>query len=211
MKRYLDTPLIIFVIIMISAASITSHGTYVFYRYFMDEELAIAATIVITSGIPLLELAAVLNERGRFRYIAGMIWLLLMEGIAQYFSGQAVFASRVATQFPDATGIDIAMLAAQPHGRLLPVVYLASLSAIVVYFGYAASRRVADLRGMQPIVNLVAADETATATDVHDLATEVVFLRDERKLTWDEIKELTGKSRTWVTRLYNERKGVATT
>lgn len=209
MKKYIDAPLIIFIIIMVSAASITSHGTYIFYRYFMDQELAIAATVVITSGIPLLELAAVLNERGRVRYIAGMIWLLLMEGLAQYFSGQAVFASRVAVQFPDATGVDLATLAAQPYGRLLPIIYLASLSAIVVYFGYAASRRVADLRGLQPSVQTVAESETNNATSDTDLATRVVYLRDELKLTWDQVASEIGKSRTWVTKLYTERKGVA--
>ena len=219
MKRYLDLPLALFIIIMVAAASITSHGTFVFYSYFLDYELAIAATVVLTAGIPLLEWAAVLHEKYRLRYICGMVWLLLMEAVAQYWQGQAVFAKRVAAQFPDATGIDIATWAAQPSGRLLPIVYLASLSAIVVYFGYAASRRVADLRSVQSVassVHVVAAelqevDTNATddATDVHDLATTIAFLRDERKLTWDEIKEFTGKSRTWCTRLYNERKEVA--
>jgi hypothetical protein len=31
------------------------------------------------------------------------------------------------------------------------------------------------------------------------------------KLSWEQIATEIGKSRTWVTRLYNERKGVATT
>lgn len=210
MRKYFDAPLIIFIIIMISAASITSHGTYIFYRYFMDRDLAIAATVVITSGIPLLELAAVLNERGRIRYIAGMIWLLLMEGLAQYFSGQAVFAKRVASQFPNATGIDIATLAAQPWGRLLPIVYLASLSAIVVYFGYAASRRVADLRGVATEVKPVAAELQPSDTSATDLATRVVYLRDVAQLSWEQIATEIGKSRTWATKLYNEKKEVAT-
>ena len=60
---YFDYPLFFFVGIMVAAASITSHGTYVFYSYILPYELAIAATIVLTAGIPLLELASVLDKR----------------------------------------------------------------------------------------------------------------------------------------------------
>jgi hypothetical protein len=63
----------------------------------------------------------------------------------------------------------------------------------------------------QPSVNLVAAESQDDETIVPDPATRVVFLRDELKLSWEQIATEIGKSRTWVTRLYNERKGVATT
>lgn len=143
---YADMPLIAFVIVMVAAAAITSHGTYVFYSYILSSFLAYSATVVLTAGIPLLELAAVLDKANRPRYIAGMLVLLAMEGMAQYFQGQAIFVRAVKTQFPDAAGIDLATFAAQPWGRVLPLLYLAALSGIVVYFGYAASARIRDLR-----------------------------------------------------------------
>lgn len=211
MKKYFDIPLLLFIGIMVAAASITSHGTFVFYSYFLDYELAIAATVVLTVGIPFLEWAAVLHERYRWRYIGGMVWLLFMEAVAQYWQGQAVFAKRVASQFPDATGIDIATLAAQPWGRILPIVYLASLSAIVVYFGYAASKRVADLRSVATTVQPVAIELQPNVTNESDLATRIVYLRDEMKLTWTQIETEIGKSRTWATKLYNDKKEVVTT
>lgn len=143
---YLDGPLIAFVTVMVAAAAITSHGTYVFYSYILSSFLAYSATIVLTAGIPLLELAAVLDRANRARYIAGMLVLLAMEGAAQYFQGQAIFVKAVKAQFPDAVGVDLATFAAQPWGRVLPLLYLAALSGIVVYFGYAASARIRDLR-----------------------------------------------------------------
>jgi hypothetical protein len=69
-RRYLDIPLIAFILPMVAAASITSHGTFIFYSYFLPVELAYAATIVLTVGIPLLEFAAVVDSTARKRYIA---------------------------------------------------------------------------------------------------------------------------------------------
>lgn len=146
LRPYIDIPLIAFVLPMVAAASITSHGTFIFYSYFLPVELAYAATIVLTVGIPLLEFAAVIDNTNRVRYILGMVWLLLMESVAQYWQGQAIFVSKVNAQFPNPTGIDLAMWANHWSGRLLPIIYLASLSGIVVYFGYAASARVKQLR-----------------------------------------------------------------
>ncbi len=143
---YRDAPLAAFVLVMLAAAAITSHGTFVFYRYILPDELAIAATMVLTIGIPLLELAAVLDRGSRLYYVSGMVVLLLMEAAAQYLQGQAHFADRVRAQFPDPSGVDLATFASHPAGRLLPILYLAILSAVVVYFGYAASARVRDLR-----------------------------------------------------------------
>lgn len=143
---YLDVPLGAFVLVMVAAAAITSHGTFVFYCYILPVELAAAATVVLTVGIPLLELAAVLDKANRGYYVGGMVVLLIMEGLAQYLQGQAIYVDRVRAQFPNPAGIDLAMLASHPAGRILPILYLAILSLVVVYFGYAASARVRDLR-----------------------------------------------------------------
>jgi hypothetical protein len=143
---YWDAPLAAFVLVMVAAATITSHGTYVFYRYILPAELALAATLVLTLGIPLLELAAVLDRPQRGRYVTGMVVLLVMEAAAQYLQGQAHFVTRVLAQFPSPDGVDLAWFAQLPWGRLLPILYLALLSIVVVYFGYAASARIRDLR-----------------------------------------------------------------
>lgn len=143
---YIDAPLAAFVAVLASAAMITSHGTYVFYSYILSPQLALAATLVLTVGIPLLELAAVLDERGRWGYIAGLVLLLGMEGFAQYLQGQASFTRQVLAQFPDPTGVDVATWAQAPEGRILPIVYLALLSFVVVGFGFAASARIRYLR-----------------------------------------------------------------
>ncbi|HEY1015603.1 MAG TPA: hypothetical protein VGE07_23035 [Herpetosiphonaceae bacterium] len=163
LRPYLDGSLIAFVVVMVAAAAITSHGTFVFYAYILPVPLAVAATIVLTAGIPLLELAAVLDKASRPRYIAGMIVLLAMEGIAQYFQGQAIFVQAVRRQFPEAKGIDVATFAQQPWGRVLPLLYLAALSGVVVYFGYAASARIRTIRAGQT-------DAALTAQQLTDLA-----------------------------------------
>lgn len=143
---YLDAPLLAFVTLMVAAASITAHGTYTFYSYILTPALAVAATVVITMGIPLLELAAVLDKTSRLRYLLGMVFLLFLEALAQYYQGQAQFLRLVRVQFPTAAGIDLSTFAGSPRGRLLPMLYLAALSFVVVYFGYAAAARVRELR-----------------------------------------------------------------
>src|SRR5581483_865909 len=147
MRYVRDPALVAFTFILCCAASITAHGTYVFYSFILDGWLPYFATAVLTLGIPLLELAAVLDKENRARYVAGMVWLLAMEGIAQYWQGQAFFTTRVLAHFQDASGVDLVTFARHPAGRLLPIIYLAALSAVVVYFGYAASARYRALRG----------------------------------------------------------------
>ena len=149
---YADLPLFAFVTVMVAAAAITSHGTFLFFSYILPAELAFAATVVLTLGIPLLELAAVLDKGSRTRYLIGLCFLLFIEGLAQYYQGQAIFVAKVAAQFPDPAGIDLATFARQPWGRTLPILYLASLSGVVVYFGYAASARIRDLRSARGVV-----------------------------------------------------------
>lgn len=156
---YADWPLFAFTAIMVAAATITSHGTFVFYSYILSDTGAYAATIVLTVGIPLLELAAILDKANRGRYLGGMLFLLFMEGMAQYFQGQAIFVTSVVKQFPNPAGIDLATFAAQPEGRVLPALYLAALSGVVVYFGYAASARVRDLRMAAGIATQPAASD----------------------------------------------------
>lgn len=189
LRPYLDGSLIAFVVVMVAAAAITSHGTFVFYSYILPIPLAVAATIVLTTGIPLLELAAVLDKASRVRYIAGMIVLLAMEGIAQYFQGQAIFVQAVRRQFPEMNGIDVATFAQQPWGRLLPLLYLAALSGIVVYFGYATSARIRDIRAGLTDSTLTAQQSAEVAqlrTQATQQAAELVQLhatlgtRDER-------------------------------
>lgn len=143
---YLDWPLAAFVTVMVAAATITSHGTFVFYDYILSDAGAYAATIVLTIGIPLLQLAGILDKKYWWRYIGGMVFLLFLEGLAQYYQGQAVFVPSIVKQFPNPLGIDLATFAAQPEGRLLPALYLAALSGVVVYFGHAVGIRVRDLR-----------------------------------------------------------------
>lgn len=143
---YADWPLFAFTVVMVAAATITSHGTFVFYNYILSDTGAYAATIVLTAGIPLLELAAILDKVNRARYLGGMLFLLFMEGLAQYYQGQAVFVPSVVKQFPNPAGIDLATFAAQPWGRVLPGLYLAALSGVVVYFGHAVGARVVYLR-----------------------------------------------------------------
>ena len=46
----------------------------------------------------------------------------------------------------------------QPIGRVLPIVYLATLSGVVVYFGYAASMRIRELRGAQGVAATITID-----------------------------------------------------
>lgn len=190
MRRYLDAPLIAFVLVMVAAASITSHGTWVFYSYILPSELATAATVVLTAGIPLLILASVLDPVNRPRYLVGELVLLTMEALAQYYQGQAIFVAMVARQFPQATGIDLATFAKQPEGRILPILYLATLSAVVVYFGYAASARIRDLRARTAEARVDLAPELEQARTTlarqdmelarlrHDLARQPVEVRE---------------------------------
>jgi hypothetical protein len=182
---YLDGPLAAFVIIMVAAATITSHGTFLFFSYILPSVLAGAATIVLTMGIPLLELAAVLDKANRWRYLLGLLFLLFIEGLAQYFQGQAVFVAQVARHYPDAAGIDLATFAAEPRGRILPILYLASLSGVVVYFGYAASARIRDLRSAR---GLVAARDEALAGLQREVA-EWSRLAEERAGVVAELQD----------------------
>lgn len=143
---YLDLPLGVFVGLMLSAAAITSHGTWAFYSLILPPALALAATIVLTAGIPAMELAAVLDRKGRWRHILVMLGLLSLEAFAQYLQAQTTFKTLITERFPNPAGIDLATFAAEPRGRWLPIAFLAALSIFVVATGYAASARIRDLR-----------------------------------------------------------------
>lgn len=172
-RFYFDLPLIAFTTVMLAAVSITSHGTYLFYSLFLDWRLAGAATIVLTGGIPLLELAAVLDQRNRTRYLIGMILLLAIEGLAQYLNAQAWFSGNVAKQFPNPVGIDLATFAAKPEGRILPILFLAALPFVVVYFGYAASIRIRDLRSEITLVEALRNDLANISQQLRSALTNV--------------------------------------
>lgn len=194
---YWDGPLAAFVTIMIAAVLITSHGVYIFYSYILPWELAIAATAVLSGGIPLLELAAVLDKQGRPRYIAGIIFLLGLESLAQYLQSQAGFVSIIQRLFPNPEGIDLATFAREPHGRLLPVLYLAALSGVVVYFGYAASVRIRDLRQMATAPAHTAEEWAALEQQLKAREQEVTELREslhEERVSHNELRGLQDQS-----------------
>jgi hypothetical protein len=146
-RRYFDGPLIGFTALMVAAAIITSHGTFVFYTYILPGYYPYAATALLTVGIPFLELAATLTTKLRWRlfFILGLLVLVSMEAMAQYFQAQAVFVPAISKAFPSASGVDVATFAKEPAGRILPIGYVTILSGLVVYFGFAASMRVRQL------------------------------------------------------------------
>jgi hypothetical protein len=147
---YWDAQLFAYLLPLLGAQLITAHGSYTFYSYLLPVPLAIAATVVLAVGVPLLEFAAVLIPGGRWGYLGGMLFLLFLEGLAQYFQGQAWFLQRIEQQFPNAQGVDLVTFAHEPRGRLLPILYLAALSLVVVGFGFAAARRIRELRSAHP-------------------------------------------------------------
>jgi hypothetical protein len=55
-------------LLLLGAQMITAHGSYTFYSYLLPVPLAIAATVVLAVGVPLLEFAAVLIPGGRWGY-----------------------------------------------------------------------------------------------------------------------------------------------
>ena len=127
--HYMDALLWIEILLAGAALYISSHGVYTFYAYLMTPDMAIAATVVLSVGIPVME-AAWLNARSQIDWLARsmkelheesdkravreaidrvardqgfffwfMMALLVVETFSQYFQGQAVFESRVVKAF----------------------------------------------------------------------------------------------------------------
>lgn len=141
-KPYVDFWIIAFALTMVTAASITSHGTYSFYAYFLPEWLALTATITLTIGIMLLGVAGMLDLANRGKYWSGMVLLLFMEGSAQYLQGQAEFPKRVLMYFNGETQVHLVQIVQSDWGWILPAIFLALLSIIVVGFDLAISNRI---------------------------------------------------------------------
>lgn len=141
---YLDFLLIAYVSIMAAAIVITSHGTYTFYRFFLDSYLALAATVVIGAGMPLFESGVVISEtrRDKIYFFAGLLLFAGLEATAQYWFGQSMFRSSVAKFFAGQVEVDLVALSTDPiMGRALPIAYLAAISLLVLLLGYGASTR----------------------------------------------------------------------
>lgn len=168
---YWDAQLAAFLLPLLAAQGITAHGTYTFYSYLLPWYLAALGTVVLALGVPLLEFAGVLSSgRARWGFWGGMLFLLTLEGLAQYFQGQAEFLARIQAQFRGRQGVDLLTFAQQPAGRSLAVGYLAALSLVVAGFGWAAARRV---KALHAGVQQQNAREQALATVRQELADAV--------------------------------------
>lgn len=141
-QPYIDFWIIAFSLTMVTAASITSHGTYSFYAYFLPEWLALTATVTLTVGIMLLGVAGMLDLGNRGKYWGGMMLLLFMEGSAQYLQGQAEFPKKVLEYFNGETQVHLVRIVQSDWGWILPAIFLALLSIIVVGFDLAISNRI---------------------------------------------------------------------
>lgn len=154
--HYVDPLLFCFGIVIAAAIAITSHGTYAFYHFFLEDYLALAATVVIGVGMPMFEAGAIIsdNKRDRVYFIVGLVLFSVLEATAQYWFGQSMFRSKVAEYFAGKSGVDLVSLSQdQFWGRALPIAYLAAISLIVLLLGYGFGNRfkqvrkqVADLR-----------------------------------------------------------------
>lgn len=150
LRPYLDGWLVAFLVPLVAAQTIVASGTFTFYSYMLPWVLAAAATVVIATGIPLLEFAAVFERPGPAKagYWTGMSFLLVLECLAQYFKSQASFLPLVSQHIAEPSGVDLATFASLPIGRALPIAYIAALSFVVVGLGYAVARRVRIIRVM---------------------------------------------------------------
>lgn len=182
--RYVKDPLLMFSLIaMMAAQTITAHGTYVFYSYMLPVQLAAAATVVLAVGVPLLEFAGVLDPERKVFYFFGMGFLLLLEGLAQYFQGQAGFVARIRDSFAVRDGVDLVTIAEAPGGRTLPILFLAALSAVVVGFGWVSANRI------KLLYSQAEHDRETTATENKAIAQ----LREALAKAAEEIRELRDK------------------
>lgn len=174
---YLDPLLVVFIAVVVWATYITRHGLQTFYGYLFDDPMLVKMiTLVLVIGIPLLDVAFFLERRWwRWFYFAGMLVLLGMEVLAQYYQGQAAFTSSVSSHFPTSAGIDIATIAKQPHGRFLVVVFLVLPSGVVVGFGAAAANRIRQLRaGLASVCSECASAALSASRLAEDLRNQTV-------------------------------------
>lgn len=145
MKQHtLDPWLAGYTAVMIAALSITSVGTFEFFAFILPWGLALAATVVLAAGIPLLKLGSQFDNAKKDGYLLWLILFLGVELLAQYFKAQASFAKKVG-EATSLQGSDLAAAAADGGAsRILAFLFLASLPFVVVAMcGLAADRWVA--------------------------------------------------------------------
>lgn len=136
-----DPLLIGYLLVALAALSLTSVASFEFFSYLLPPALALAATVVLAAGLPLLKFAAHF-DRERGQTYGQWLWgFLAVELIAQYFKAQASFAIKVGEQTALA-GTDIASAAGNGFfSRVLAFVFLASLPFVVVGMCHAAAER----------------------------------------------------------------------
>lgn len=148
---WLDAMLSMYLLIMLAALAITAHGTKTFYGFILPALLAYAATIVLSLGIPVLEYAAITAPKGEKKpFVIGVVFLVGLETLAQYYQAQASFTAQIRAQFSDPAGIDLATFAMQSRGRLLPLLFLSALPLVVLGAGYTATHRWLELCAARP-------------------------------------------------------------
>ena len=142
MRSPLRDPLIIgYLLVALAALSITSVAAFEFFSYLLPPALALAATVVLAAGVPLLKFAAHFDREHGTTYGQWLWGFLAVELIAQYFKAQASFAIKVGAQ-PALINTDIAGAAANGvFSRILAFVFLASLPFVVVGMCHAAAER----------------------------------------------------------------------
>lgn len=188
MKCYLDIRLGLFVALTIGASLLSAHGAWLFFGYIVEPWLAWVFTLVVALGIIGLDAAAT-AEPGRMRYVymAGAGFFLVLETLANYFAGQADFASKVETALAASGSADLLYIVREyPTGtRALVVLFLSLASISVAYFTYAATRRLQQLHdaGEIPLRNeleQVRADFEQTLADNDQLRAESARAATER-------------------------------
>lgn len=143
MVRRFDPLAIGYAVVGLAALTLTSVATFTFFDYLLPWELALAATIVLASGLPLLKFAARIDPvRGR-AYGHWLYAVLGVELVAQYFKAQASFAPTVLSTAALAR-TDLATAATNGvASRVLAFVFLASLPFVVLAMCQALADRVA--------------------------------------------------------------------
>jgi hypothetical protein len=177
-----------FLVLMLAGALLTSHGTLTFYEYLLPQPYPWAAVVVMTGGIMLFGVAGVLDRRNRRTYLAAMSALLIIELLAQYLQGQANLMPNIRRAFPgNQSDIDLVSIATNPVGRiLLPSVYLAAFSLIVVGFEIAFSSRVRTLMGRRARVNALRFLRDTRSSSVKQLVSQLKQDAQRFKNDWEQ-------------------------
>lgn len=145
---YMDFWVMFYSLLIVAGVTITSHGTLVFYGYFLPPGFEIAATLVVTLSILGMTAAYVLFKQRS--YLVAAIGFLMLESSAQYLQGQADLRTRVLSKFPASEGIDLVTWVSSPYGRLLPIIFLVLLGIAVFGLDIALSQRIRQIQSRIP-------------------------------------------------------------